>query len=82
MMWGGGWGGMVVGPLMMLLFIVVAAVLVVLVVRWLGETSGTSRIRGGRESLASSPLGILQECFTRSQIEREEYEERRRVLRE
>ena len=77
--WGGGWGGMLVGPLMMLLFIVVAAVLVVFVVRWLGGTGGA---QGGREGLASSPLGILQERFARGEIDREEYEERRSVLGE
>ena len=83
MMWGGGWGGMIVGPLMMLLFIVVAAVLVVFVVRWLGGTGGGYHgPQSGREGLASTPLGILQERFARGEIEREEYEDRRRVLGE
>ena len=79
LMWSGGWGGMIVGPLLMLLFIVVATVLVVFVVRWL---SGTGGVQGRREGLASSPLRILQERFARGEIDREEYEERRRVLGE
>jgi hypothetical protein len=37
---------------------------------------------GQKRRVASSPLRILQERFARGEIDREEYEERRRVLGE
>ncbi len=74
-MWGGewGWGGMFLGPVFGILFIAAIAVAVVLVVRALG---------GGRAARAggASALGILDERFARGEIDREEYEERKRVL--
>ncbi len=74
-MWGGewGWGGMFLGPVFGILFIAVIAVAIVLVVRALG---GGAAPRGGR-----SALDILDERFARGDIDREEYEERKRVLR-
>ncbi len=81
MMWGGGWIGMMIGPLMMLLFIIIATVLVVLVIRWLGGAGGGYRGgHGGQEGPA--PLEILKARFARGEIDKDEYEERRRVLGE
>lgn len=74
-MWGGGWGGMIFGPLFGILFIAAIAVAIVLVVRALG---GGRAARGG----GPSPLDILDERFARGEIDREEYEERKRVLSE
>ena len=75
-----GWGGMILGPIMMIVFIAVAAVVVVLVVRWLGAPGG----HGG--ALHSPPgktaLDILKERFAKGEIDKEEFEERKRLLSE
>lgn len=74
--WGDGWGGMMLfGPLMMIVFLVVAVVLIVLAIRWAlgsGHASGPP----GR----MSPLDVLKDRFARGEIDKQEYEERRRVL--
>lgn len=75
-MWGEwGWGHMFLGPVLGILFIAAIAIAVVLVVRALG---------GGRSARgdARSALDILDERFARGEIDREDYEERKRVLRE
>ncbi|MBK8909483.1 MAG: SHOCT domain-containing protein [Rhodospirillales bacterium] len=77
MMWDGGWYGMILGPIMMLLFIAAVVVLVVFLVRWLG---GTSQSQGGSSSSGRSAVDILKERFARGEIDKEDYEERRRFL--
>ncbi|WP_208858168.1 SHOCT domain-containing protein [Ensifer sp. LC163] len=64
------------GPFTMLLFIAAVVALAVLVVRWL---SGT-RQGGTAQPPTNTPLDILQERFARGEINKEEFEERRRVL--
>ena len=78
-MWNGGWHGWFFGPIMMIVFIAVAAVVVVLLVRWLGGSGhgGTSH-----SVPSKSPLDILKERLARGEIDKEEFEERRRVLGE
>lgn len=77
-MWHGGpW--MFVGPLMMIVFIAVAAAVVVLVVRWLG---GLGHGAAPRPWPDKAPLDILNERFARGEIDKDEFEERRRVLGE
>ena len=74
-MWDGGW--MFLGPLMMIVFIAVIVVVVVLLVRGLGgHRSGSST------SPDSDALNILKERYARGEIDKEEFEERRRVLRD
>lgn len=80
--WHPGWGGghMIFGGLMMIAFWGGIIVLIVFLVRWLGD-----RIGSGRESRPTphrSPHEILQERFARGEIDKEEYEERRKVLSE
>lgn len=75
--WGGGWEGMFFGPLFMLLVLVAVVVAVVLLVRrpggsWQGTTPPTGR----------TSLDILKERFARGEIDKADYEERRRVLGE
>lgn len=75
-MWHGGpW--MFIGPLMMIVFIAVAAAVVVLVVRWLG---GSSHATAPYPSPGKTPLDILKERFARGEIDKDEFEERRRFL--
>ena len=78
MMWNG-WYGMFFGPMMMIVFIAVAVVVVVLLVRWLG---GSKHGVGPRIPSERDPLDILKERFARGEIDKDEFEERRRMLRE
>lgn len=72
--WDGGWGfGMM---LVMLLFLALIIVGVVFAVRSSEGGRTPSRSSGGRA------LDILDERFARGEIDREEYEERRRILTE
>ncbi len=79
MMGAWGWGGMILGPIMMIAFIAVAVVVVVLLVRWLGGPG-----QGGAfySPPGKTPLDILKERFAKGEIDKEEFEERRRVLGE
>jgi putative membrane protein len=73
MMWGGGW---FMGPVMMLLFLAIVVVVLVLLVRWLwpGHTSG------GSGANVKSALTILEERYARGEIDKEEFEEKKRVI--
>jgi putative membrane protein len=74
MMWGDGWWGLGMG-IVWLVFLGLVVGGIVLAVR--GSSGGaTDR---GRER---SALDILDERFARGEIDRDEYEERRRVLRD
>ena len=75
--WGFGWGwgdGMFFGPLFMLAGPVLLIVLVVLLVRGLNgsRNSPSARLR--------TPRDVLDERFAKGEIEREEYEARRKAL--
>ncbi len=72
-MWGGGWAHWIFGPVMMILFVAVIVAVVVLVVRWLGGTGGA----GARPKAAQD---ILEERFARGEIDKDEFEDRRRAL--
>jgi putative membrane protein len=74
-----GWGGMMFGPIMMIVFIAVVVVVVVLLVRWLG---GPGHGVALHSAPGKTPLDILKERFAKGEIDREEFEERRRVLGE
>lgn len=77
-MWGGGYGWFM-GPIMMLLFVVIVAALVILLVRWLGGERNT--LSTHPQSMPDkTPLDILKERFAKGEIEKEEFEERRRIL--
>lgn len=79
-MWQGGWFGWMFGPIMMIVFIAVAVVIVMLLVRWLG--GGSVHGNALHNPLAKTPLDILKERFAKGEIDKEEFEERRRVLGE
>ena len=76
MMWWDGGYGMIFGPLFMILLLALLVVAVVLLVRWLGGTAPPSA------SPTRTPLDILKERFARGEIDKTEFEERRRVLSE
>ncbi|CAN0471393.1 unnamed protein product [Hapterophycus canaliculatus] len=73
MMWQNGW--MLFGPLMMIAVIAIIVVAVVLLMR---------RSNDHRPNVHVSPdeiaIGILKQRFARGDIDKEEYEERRRTL--
>jgi putative membrane protein len=78
-MWGGGWG-MIFGPIFMILVLAALIAVVVLIVRWLGgpwQYPAPHHPPPGRP-----PLDILKERFARGEIDKDEFEERRRVLGE
>jgi putative membrane protein len=74
-LWGDGWDGMFFGPVMMVVFLAILVVLVVAALRW----SGTALHSGGAVA-PMAPLDILKQRFARGEIDKEEYEARRRVL--
>lgn len=77
MWWDGGWWPiMMFGPLFMLLFLAVLIAAVIFLVRrdgGLGQSAMPPQ---------STPLDILKERFARGEIDKNEFEERRRVLGE
>lgn len=81
MWWGGGWYAMIFGPLFMILFLAVLVAAAIILVR--GTAGAWSGPASSPHSPASrTPLDILRERFARGEIDKEEFEERRRVLGE
>ena len=81
MMWGGGWGWghAIFGWVMMILFWGGLILLIVLAVRWLGTgQAGQST----PPPAGKTALDILRERFARGEIDKDEFEERRRLLSE
>ena len=73
------WGGWFFGPVMMIVFIAVAAIVVVLIVRWLGGSTH-SNSQHSPAPPGKTPVDILKERFARGEIDKDEFEERRRIL--
>ncbi|HEY5656254.1 MAG TPA: SHOCT domain-containing protein [Myxococcota bacterium] len=71
-----GWGHMVFGSLMMLLFWGAVVLAVVLVVRFLGGSAH----RSDSADSQNRALAILEERFARGEIDKDEFEERKRLL--
>jgi putative membrane protein len=71
--WGMGWFGMIA----MLVFWVLVIVAIVYLIRWLAVSSRA----GGREGRPEySALEILKKRYARGEIDKEEFEEKRKVL--
>ena len=78
MWWGGGWHPMIFGPLFMILFLAAVMIAAVILIRGLvGPWSGP--VSSHRSLARRTPLDILRERFARGEIDKEEFEERRRV---
>jgi len=77
--WGGGWYGMILGPFFMILVLAAVIALVVLLVRWLGGPWQGATLQMP-EPPRRTPIEILRERFARGEIDKEEFEERRRLL--
>jgi len=73
--WADGYGWMGPGWIFMLLFWALVIAGGIALVRWLG-----TRDKGGGDTRRRTPLDILQERYARGEIEREEYEQKRRDL--
>ena len=79
--WGGGWSGMIFGPLIMVLVLAAVISVVVLLVRWFaGPWHSFEPPRQGPP--VRTPLDILKERYARGDINKEEFEQRRRDLSE
>jgi putative membrane protein len=81
MMWDGAWYGWILGPLMMLVFIAVGVAVIVLVVRALGGFDGRGSASSAMPTQARA-IDILKERFARGEIDKEEFEEKRKTLSE
>jgi putative membrane protein len=73
--WTDGYGWMGPGWIIMIIFWVVVIAGGIALVRWFGM-----RGRGSDDTSRRTPLEILQERYARGEIEREEYEQKRRDL--
>lgn len=81
MMWGGSWFGTFFGIASMFLLLVAVIGGIALVARWFGA----SRYEGQAPQhppQGRTPLDILKERYARGEIDKEEFEERRRALNE
>jgi putative membrane protein len=71
------WYGMVFGPIMMIIWLVIVIVIAAAVIRWLqGGTIGPLPSLSGRKRA----LEILEERFAKGEIDKDEFEEKKRLL--
>lgn len=69
----GPWQGMFFGPIMMIIFVVLTVLIIAWVVRALGRGSQS-------DAAAATPLDTLKQRFARGEIDRAEFDERRKIL--
>lgn len=77
--WDGGWSMFFFGPLFMIIFLAILVAAIVLLVKWLGGMTGVGPTQ---QPPANRALDILKERFARGEIDKAEFEERRRLLGE
>jgi len=75
MAWSGGWYGMIFGPLFMILTLAAVIAVAALLVRWIGGPWHAAQPSHGRTA-----LDILKERYARGEIDKDEFDERRRVI--
>ena len=77
MMWGdGGWNMFFFGPLFMILTLAAFVLVIVFLVRWLAGSPAA----GPPSLLGKTPLDTLKERFARGEIDKAEFEDRRKIL--
>ena len=76
---GWGTGSMIFGGFAMIVFWAVTIAVIVLLVRWM---SGAEPLRRGERQPSKTPLEILKERFAKGEIDKDEFEERRKLLSE
>ncbi len=70
------WYGMIFGPIMMIIWLVIVIVVAAAVIRWLqGGTVEFPFVRGRKRALE-----ILEERFAKGEIDKNEFEEKKRLL--
>ena len=74
---GWGWGHTIYGPVLMILVWGTIVFLILLAFRWLG--AGSLQPTGPQQSYRGA-LDILQERFARGEIDKNEFDERKRLL--
>ena len=79
MWWNDGGYGMFIGPLFMILILVATVAVIALLIRWLSGAPGGGAF-ANQNVPGRGPLDILKERFAKGEINKDEYEERRRVL--
>ncbi len=79
MMWDRGWFGMLFGPLVMIFFFIAVIVLVVAVIRWLTGPSAHHHTSPAPPA-GKTALDILKERFARGEIDKDEFEEKKKLL--
>ncbi len=73
------WYGMFFAPIIMIIWLVIVIVVAVAVIRWLqGGTGGPLLSLGGRKRA----LEILEERFAKGEIDKDEFQEKKRLLSE
>ena len=72
--WDGGWLGMAIGMIGTLLFWILIIVGIVVLVKWLARSQSPGA------PPAKTALDILKERYARGEIEREEFEQKKRDL--
>jgi putative membrane protein len=81
MMWSGNGGyGMFLGPLFLILILVAGFAAVILLVRWIGPSSQGQIHHHHLSPPPKMPLDILKERFARGEIDKDEFELRRKIL--
>lgn len=81
-MWGGGWVGSILGMFMMLLVFAAVIAFFVVAARWLAGLGGHGHHNPPNSPPTDKPsaLDILKERFARGEIDKDEFEERKRHL--
>jgi len=73
------WYGMIFGPIIMIIWLVILAILVAAAVRWFqGGTMGSLPSLSGRKRA----LEILEERLAKGEIDKDEFQEKKRLLSE
>lgn len=74
-----GGDGFFLGPIMMILVLAVIVGIVLLIIR---SFSGSGRTFPSHSAQQKTPFNILQERFARGEIDKDEFEDRRKILGE